>query len=207
MSNLGKAQAEGRSFYRSLGTGRDKFETFIADNLLKQYAISFKAVLEQNINDKGVVASGALADNINIDYFEDGTGFTISVLDYYDYVNKGVKGVNNGNNAPGSPYKFKNYGMNAEGRTSIKSYIESGKAKVKLVKRAVGTEKKKLSGGTKKSLIDMQTDQLIYLIKKYGIKRTGYFDDTIKTVFSNFKEEMAKAYGEDMKFNITIQTK
>ena len=53
----------------------------------------------------------------------------------------------------------------------------------------------------------MQTDQLIYLIKKYGIKRTRYFDDAFDTVFGTFAEDMAKAYGQDVAFSIKLATK
>ena len=58
MSNLERIKAENRSFYLSQGTSSDKFETFIGDALLKQYAIDFTNLLEQNIVDKNVVASG-----------------------------------------------------------------------------------------------------------------------------------------------------
>ena len=188
----------------------DQFETFIADNVLKQYAAEFKLLLEKLMTQRQVVASGKLADSINPEFKEDGSGFTISMLDYYDFPNEGVKGVRNGKNAPNSPYKFKNYGMNDEGRASIKEYILSGKAKVSdttKTKRPVGLERKKISGGQKKSLIDMQVDDLIYLIKKYGVKRTDYFNDAFETAFANFSEDMAKAYGQDIAFNLRLISK
>lgn len=201
------AQAQANAVRESEGSNRNEFETFVTDNILKQYAYEFKAVLEELINSRQVVASGKLADSINPEFNEDGSGFTISMLDYYDFPNEGVKGVKSGKNAQNSPYKFKNYGMNAEGRASIKEYILSGKAKVsekRMTKVAVGLERKKINQANKKSLIDTQVDNLIYLIKRYGIKRTEYFNDAFEKVFANFSEDMAKAYGQDIAFNLRL---
>jgi hypothetical protein len=188
-------------------SGSDKFNMFVAKNVLAQYAIDFQLALEKFLNERQVVGSGKLRDSINPEFKDDETGFTISMLDYFDYPNEGVAGVRSNKNAQGSPYKFKNYGMNADGRTNIKEYILSGRAKVSdksKTKVAVGLERKKISGGKKKSLIDMQVDELIYLIKRYGIKRTDYFNDAFETVFANFSEDMAKAYGKDVALNLRL---
>lgn len=201
--NFAQAQAEALADLGSYSESKKGFETFVADNILKQYALEFQNALERFLNEREVVGSGKLRDSINPEFNED--GFTITMLDYYDYPNEGVRGVKSSKNAPGSPYKFKSlYKMSPEGRESLKEYILSGRAKVSNVKKAVGTEKKKISGGKKKSLIDMQVDNLIYLIKKYGIKRTDYFNDAFETVFANFSEDMAKAYGRDVALSLKL---
>jgi hypothetical protein len=211
-SKYEQAQAEALGDWlneSNAGEKRDKFNTFIADTLLKKYALDFQATLEKFLNERQVVGSGKLRDSITAIIEDDESGFTITMLDYYDYPNEGVTGVKSSKNAPGSPYKFKNYGMNADGRANIKEYILSGRAKVSdtsKTKVAVGLERKKISGGKKKSLIDLQVDQLIYLIKKYGIKRTDYFNDAFETVFANFSEDMAKAYGKDIALNLKLIT-
>ena len=203
--NFEQAQAEALADLGSYSESKKGFETFVADNILKQYALEFQNALERFLNDRQVVGSGKLRDSINPEFNEDGTGFTITMLDYYDYPNEGVMGVKSSKNAPGSPYKFKSlYKMSPEGRESLKEYILSGRAKVSNVKKAVGTEKKKMGGGKKKSLIDMQVDNLIYMIKKYGIKRTDYFNDAFETVFANFSEDMAKAYGRDVALSLKL---
>jgi hypothetical protein len=199
-TNLRKAQQDAISsgFLDRVGSNQDKFELFVATNLLEQYGIEFAAVLEDNIRHKGIVSSGALADNIFPQMSQDRKTLTIRMLDYYDFVNQGVQGVRNSRNAAGSPYKFKNYGMNAEGRKSIKKYIESGKAKVS----STVNDKARGIGLEKKSLIDRKVDNLIYMIKKYGIKKTNYFTDTIKTVFADFEAQMGEALGLDVKINL-----
>ena len=171
--SLAKAreQAQGRAISK-LGT-TNEFEYFVASNILEQYGTEFKAELERLMKERQISASGELADSINPLVDNDGKRLTITMLDYYDFVNEGVKGVKSSKNASTSPYKFKNYGMNAEGRASIKNYILSGKAKVtdkKTMGRTVlGLERKGVQFAKKKSLIDRQVDTLIYNIKKYGI--------------------------------------
>lgn len=198
-TNLGKAQQDAinSGFLDRVGTS-GKFEVFVASNLLEQYGAEFAKVLAENIKQRGIVSSGALADNIFSQMSQDRKTLTIRMLDYYDYVNEGVQGVKSSRNAAGSPYKFKSYGMNAEGRKSIKKYIESGKAKIS----STVNDKARGIGLEKKSLIDRKVDNLIYMIKKYGIKKTNYFTDTIKTVFADFEAQMGEALGLDVKINL-----
>lgn len=204
-SRFDRALQEAKSKMTGLGESTSAFETFVADTVLKQYAEDFVTALRKNIKDRQVVASGQLESNIEIIPDETGKNIKITMLDYFDYPNEGVKGVKSSKNAQNSPYQFKSlYTMSPEGRAKIKDYIQSGRAKISdtsKTKVKVGLETKK------KSLIDMQTDQLIYLIKKYGIKRTRYFDDAFDTVFGTFAEDMAKAYGQDVAFSIKLATK
>lgn len=204
-SRFDKALQEVKAKQAGTGESTSAFETFVADAVLKQYAEDFVTALRKNIKDRQVVASGQLESNIEIIPDETGKNIKITMLDYFDYPNEGVKGVKSSKNAQNSPYQFKSlYTMSPEGRAKIKDYIQSGRAKISdtsKTKVKVGLETKK------KSLIDMQTDQLIYLIKKYGIKRTRYFDDAFDTVFGTFAEDMAKAYGQDVAFSIKLATK
>jgi hypothetical protein len=210
-TNLGKAQQDAINSGALNKIGSDKFEIFVASNLLEQYGVEFAKVLAENIRKRGITASGALADNIFPSVSADGATLTVKVLDYYDFINEGVRGVKSSKNASGSPYKFKNFGMNAEGRKSIRQYIQSGKAKVSSTMsdkaRGIGLESKGVKFKEKKSLIDRQVDNLIYMIKRYGIKKTNYFTDTVKTVFSDFEKQMGEALGYDVKINLETLNK
>jgi len=193
-----------------VGSSKDEFQAFIATTMLGQYAEEFVKELEKNIQQRQLVGSGNLGD-IGVEFSDEGKSFKILMQDYYDYVNEGVKGVRSTKNASTSPYKFKNYGMNAEGRASIKQYILSGKAKVRETKgdaaRGVGLERKGISQKPKKSLIDSQVDNMIYMIKKYGIKKTDYFTDAFEKVFANWEQDIAQAYGEDIALSLSLKTK
>lgn len=203
--SFAKAQAD--AINKLGGQDREQFVPFVAQSILEQYGIDFKILLEKYINSKQVVASGKLADNIYPSVTEDGNKLIVTMLDYFDFPNEGVKGVRSSKNGVGSPYKFKNYGMNAEGRASIKEYILSGKARVRNVKSPVGLERK-VDRGEKKSLIDKQVDNLIYMIKRYGIKRTEYFNDAFEEAFKDIDVVMGEALGIDIAMNIqTISSK
>jgi hypothetical protein len=203
--SFAKAQADALN---SLGgKDRDEFIPFVAQNILEQYGQDFKILLEAYIKSRKVSSTGALADNIYPSVSEDGNKLIVTMLDYFDFPNEGVRGVKGTKNGVGSPYKFKNYGMNAEGRASIKRYILDGKAKVRNIKAPVGLERK-VDRGKKKSLIDKQVDNLIYMIKRYGIKRTEYFNDAFEEAFKDIDVVMGEALGIDIAMNIqTISSK
>jgi len=169
-------------------------------SFFERYSAIYVKAIAESINNKGVVASGKMLKGVDPEVSKDGNTLRIYMANYYDFVNKGVKGVDSSKNAPNSPYKYKTYGMSEEGRKSIKQYIQSGKAKIKVATRkntvnAVGKEKKKVS------LLDLKTDALVYLIKKYGIKTTNFFDEATDKV----QEEMIKDLGEVMAQTIVIQ--
>ena len=182
--------------------GESKKEFIIVDDLLYQYESLFLENLAKNYNQK-VKASGNLLRKTKVTVNEeDGKRvLTISIPRYYDYPNEGVRGWGDSSNSPNSPYKFKTKGMNVAGRKSIKEYIQSGKAKVTnqtvIRKRPLGGEKKSIS------LIDAQVNKLVYLIKKYGIKTTRYFDDAFEDSFKDLENNMANGIAYEIKIRLT----
>lgn len=211
-TNLKKAQQDAISSGFLNQVGENKFEIAVATNLLEQYGIEFAKVLADNIKQRGLTSSGALADNIFPQMSNDKKTLIIRMLDYYDFVNEGVRGKGpNAKNAKGSPYFFKSWGMNKEGRDSIKKYIQSGKAKISSTMtdkaRGIGLERKGVRAAEKKSLIDRQVDNMIYMIKRFGIKKTNYFTDTVKQVFADFEVQMGEALGYDVKINLEALNK
>ena len=167
--------------------------------LFFEYAKIFQEEVTEQIKNKNITSSGKLADNIDVVANDKGTGIYISMIDYYDFVNKGVKGVNSSKNAPSSPYQYKTYGMPETARKGLKEYINSGKASIKLVntkKTTIGAEKKKVS------LIDLKVNQLVYNIKKYGIKTTSYLDNALNEVLPKLNEDMLNLIGRTIVIQI-----
>lgn len=164
------------------------------------YGKKFLHNLQQTANSLGVVASGNLLKQATFRFTSDGSTMQIIVPDYFDYPNEGVQGVKSSRNAPGSPYKYKNYGMSEEGRQSIKDYINSGKGKIRNVRSdkafGIGRETKY------KTIADAQAGQLIYLIKAYGIKKTNYFTIALNNTFKDFDIKMSEALGKDIVFTL-----
>lgn len=195
--NIAAAQQKALSsgFLNDIGSNEIPFET--TTSVLEQIGKFFVENLGKRINQKQVVASGKLLSETTFRIINDDT-LQIIMPDYFDYVNEGVKGVKSSKNAPNSPYKFKNYGMNAEGMKYIKMYIQSGKAKVETARVSkdkalgIGREKKHLS------LIDLQTNKLIFLIKRQGIKHTGYFDLALQDTLKDIEDALGQAVANDI---------
>jgi len=208
--NIGRAQAEALAEDPNFGgeaRSNIPVKLTVLQKILVQYASEFQLELEDNIKDREVTASGRLRDSIEPEFDDDGMGFRIIMANYFDYPNKGVKGVISSANAPTSKYQYRNFGMNASGRASIKDYIENGYAKIETVQNdaavGIGLERKGVKARKGVSLIDRKVNTLIYLIKAYGVKTTNYFDDAFNKVFKDFAVTAADAVGRDIV--ITIQ--
>ena len=206
--SFAKAQAD--ALNRLGGQDREQFVPFVAQSILEQYGVDFKILLEKYINSRQVVASGKLADSITSEVDSEGNKLTIKMLDYFDFPNEGVRGWGSSKNAQASPYTYRRKAKkssNGQFQANIKEYILSGKAKVRNIKAPVGLERK-VDRGKKKSLIDRQVDNLIYMIKRYGIKRTEYFNDAFEEAFKDLDIVMGEALGIDIAMNIqTISSK
>jgi len=200
--NIGKAQADALSQLGSFGEDRPgPVPLTVLQKILVQYGSDFAIELAESMKQKEVFGSGKLADSIIPEVNEEGNTLTIRMLNYYDFPNKGVKGVKSSANAPTSPYQYKTFGMNRDGRKSISDYVLSGRAKIRNVRKdkavGIGLERKGVSA------LDSKINTLIYLIKAYGIKTTNYFDDAFNKVFKDFAVTAADAVGRDIV--ITIQ--
>jgi hypothetical protein len=200
--SISKAQADALSELGSFGEDRPgPVPLTVLQKILVQYGSDFAIELAESMKQKEVFGSGKLADSIIPEVNEEGNTLTIRMLNYYDFPNKGVKGVKSSANAPTSPYQYKTFGMNRDGRKSISDYVLSGRAKIRNVRNdkavGIGLERKGVSA------LDSKINTLIYLIKAYGIKTTNYFDDAFNKVFKDFAVIAAEAVGRDIV--ITIQ--
>ncbi len=201
MPSIQKAQAAALSELGGIGENKNLFSPVtlsVVEKVLAQYGAEFAIKVREKLNQAQNVASGKLSDNITPEIVTEATSVVLKIrlLDYYDYVNKGVKGVKSSRNAPGSPYQYKNLGMSQEGRTSLRKYIESGRAKINTAQNQkgglIGNEKKK------KSLIDAKVDTLAYLIKAFGIKGSKYFEKAFNETFKDLESVLVEAAGADI---------
>jgi hypothetical protein len=180
--------------------GSSEFENANLDTKLKQVAAKLIDNIQRFARERKVVDSGDLINSKNfrttISETDTKTELDIFMLYYADFVNKGVKGVRSSKNAPNSPYKFKNYGMSDDGRKSIMESIKRGRMVVRNVKyQKVGLEGKRKE---KKSKIERETEQAIYLIKRFGIKQTNYLDDAFAETFKDVDASLLDALGNEI---------
>ena len=204
--SITQSQVANLDWLKSTGSA-DYNPVEIINSVLEGYGLIAISNIQRNIKDRQVVNSGQMSSTMyqKVDNENGQQSLKIYIKDYYRFVDKGVKGVKSTNNAPKSPYRYKTLtGMSKEGRSSIQSLITSGKAKVKVISQASSkTERRGLQfKGTKKSLLEMQTDQLIYNIKKYGIKTTNFFKDGFEETFKDLQKDLGAALKKDISINI-----
>lgn len=201
MPSIEKAQAKAR--LDDIGENKNLFTTVnlsILEKIFVQYGAEFALRVRELLNQKNNIGSGGLADSTDPEVTIEGSTATLRIRlnDYYDFVNKGVKGVKSSKNAPNSPYSFKNYGVPDSMKASLKKYINSGKAKVRTVRRdkayGIGGERK----GKRFTEEQTQVNTLGYMIKRFGVKKSGYLDQAFKEVFEGYEEVIAEAVGEDI---------
>lgn len=189
------------------GTGAETFTDKVNSTIeafLSTLGNKFTEKWVTTLDQKKIVASGGI-DKVRFEIDEtDAEKVTLNIffVGYAKFVDKGVKGVKSSANAPDSPYQFKNYGMNAEGRASVKRWLDSGKAKVTAtdVKRygSVGGEMK----FSKISEADSKLNTLIYNIKKYGIKKRDFINPVLNETLDGAAKELSDILGKEIVINI-----
>jgi hypothetical protein len=189
------------------GTGAENFTDKVNSTIeafLTTLGNKFTDKWVTTLDQKKIVASGEI-DKVRFTIDEtDAEKVTLNIffVGYAKFVDKGVKGVKSSANAPDSPYQFKNYGMNAEGRASVKRWLDSGKEKVTAtdVKRygSVGGERK----FSKISEADSKLNTLIYNIKKYGIKKRDFINPVLNETLDGAAKELSDILGKEIVINI-----
>lgn len=162
-------------------------------------AILFKVLAEEGLNAKQAIDSGKLAESIQFDQVQFAGGVysvDINVLDYYDFVNKGVKGTKN--KSLNSPYSFKNNYVSVGFMTSIRKWLirHGMKSSAKPVKAKGG----KFALGTERKTINFQerSNAMAYAIatsiKKKGLKATGFWDNAESKVEKEMQNTLGNAF-------------
>ena len=198
-------------FLNKLGTKKTN-EGISLNNVeavLYEFANDFISEAKKNLEKTGSVASGALSDSIKflpISFAGSTYKLQVSLLDYYDFINKGVSGTQNKFN---TPYSFKNIHPSKAMVEAIKGWLAQGKLKSshRDIKR-YGTygklEKKNVSITPSPERSLRSTAYAVATsVKKKGIKPTHFFDNAFIKTYPQLKKDLAKALKED--FRIVIR--
>ena len=165
---------------------------------------------------QGRVNTGGLSENLTFEeeYTQSESKITIGYpigspqLDYFEFVDEGVRGFDSG--TPNSRFFFKSrragkkmanaifLWMQSSKKLTIRETPRTTKSPYQRRRRKIGKMANKLK--KQKSFAYMVASS----IKKKGLKRSGYFSDTIKSVLgSEFAQGVAKIVSAEVQVNIT----
>lgn len=170
----------------------------------------FQKRVEEEARNAQLVNTGAMLSDENfkqrITETENLTTIDLFMVYYADYVNQGVRGKDDETNAPNSPYKFRNYGMSEEGRKSILNSVTTGKMKISDVSKTkygkIGLEAKGKATANQEDINQKEANQIIYLIKKYGIKQTEFINKAWQKFKGDLQDNITELAGKKIAFNI-----
>lgn len=168
--------------------------------MLSLYAEEFIKKAKENLNKNNSTQSGKLEDSIEFQVTRMGTSYNMKllVLDYYDYVNKGVQGVGQDSKNRKSPYKFKFLTPSKTHVEAIRKWIKEGRKKI----RATDVSR---YGKTRQESKAVQETNAAYAIaksiKRRGLKATGFWDDAFK-VFDDLEQKLGEALGVDISVDL-----
>jgi hypothetical protein len=208
---IAQAQAKiSASDYEGWGVAKSVFvprkSIPLALQFVAEYVEAFQRAADDRLNATDRVDTGSLASSIKFETTETANGIIIEVFvnDYYKFVDKGVRGVGPGNKNNTSPYKFRY-------ANPSKSHIEAMRGWIRrngLKSRAKDVQKYGRIGREKRQPEDMRLAQIIARsIKMKGLKRTGFWEDSINETFKDFDIKMAEALGIDIAVNLKNMVK
>lgn len=148
-----------------------------------QLVSDFKAEINKAIAADGGGQTSELAGSVVHKTIRtiDGYSFTLTMNDYWDFVNKGVKGSKSSSKAPGSPYKFK--GDNLK-RGVMMKFVIKRHLKFSLTdgnkKRTKGLKNTQVRKAFKQRSIQKQRESMAFVIGRSvaqkGIEPHPFFD-------------------------------
>jgi len=163
--------------------------------------------LQKNIDQKNLIASANLRQSINFEVkiFATTVQLSLSLADYYKFMDKGVKGVKDSSKAPNSPYSYKN---KMPPRDAILEYIKTKplqiKSSINLTKlNKKGVQVKRRATTEEKKTIEEERDLAAILIQKSiynkGLKATNFYSDVVNdSLIDKFRNELSEAFKQDI---------
>ena len=208
MASFAKIQHEALAdgFIDLLGEDTSKFQKIElkdVNNTIEQLAARYIDIVSDKINEKDVVSSGRMADEMQpTDVSFDGRTYTIGITapEYSTYQDEGVNGwaVDRG-----SRFSFKTRGVDPNGAMvkSVKAWIAREGASARNVSRAVSAREAK-----GKQMMDASTRAAVtasYFIKRKGIKPRKFWKQATDEFQSTIESELGVALKIDIINNIT----
>jgi hypothetical protein len=173
-------------------------DTNSVEVVLIEWGAMFIQECRANLRATKSINSGALSSNEGIrPTVENSNGvYTLSVtlLDYYDFLNKGVRGVKESSKAPGSPYSYKTLKVSYDMMGSIRKWMIRKNLQRTLKEKTFKPRKPKTFAETSNSA----AYAMAVGIKKKGIKATHFFDKALDKVYPELAPMLAKALSEDV---------
>ena len=203
MASFAKVQHEALAdgFIDLLGEDTSNFEPVKlndVDNTIVQLAAKYIDIVADKINEKDVVSSGRMADEMQPTMLEfDGKTYRIGITapEYSSYQDEGVNGwaVDRG-----SRFSFKTRGVDPNGEMvkSVKQWIQREGASARNVTRAVTARERK--GQTMPDPTTRAAVRASYFIKKKGIKPRRFW----KEATDEFLVEMENELGIALKIDV-----
>jgi hypothetical protein len=203
MASFSKVQHEALAdgFLDLLGEDAQNFEKVElkdVNNTIEQLAARYIDIVSDKINEKDVVSSGRMADEMQPTMLEfDGKSYRIGITapEYSTYQDEGVNGwaIDRG-----SRFSFKTRGVDPNGEMvkSVKAWIQREGASARNVSRAISAREAK-----GKTMMDASTRAAVsasYFIKRKGIKPRKFWAEAT----DEFKTEMENELGIALKIDI-----
>lgn len=202
MASEAKKQSEllATGFLNSLGKKKNFDEPLTLNSLedvLIKYGKLFRKGFSDELNAADVSASGYLDSNIRFEFTRFGTRYeTVFFMpDYAKFVDQGVQGINQGvSKNKTSPYKFRISNPSPAMVKSLEKWLKE-KNVTAIITVPKGIVAKKVEA---KSL----AYALGKSIKQRGINATYFKKKTVEKLKDQFRADVIKAVGEDIKINI-----
>lgn len=203
-------------FLEGLGGSKEKEPAFdSAEKVFVKWMGLLITELQKNLNNEGIgmggysaeiTASGALSESIHLEYRRTGAAFEgrIYMLDYADYVDKGVQGIGPGSKNTTSPYRFRTPGTSKNMRDALVKWIAE-----KNVLSTITTNKGLLGPHTQQKLQNKIAAQSLAeaigrSIKRKGLKARPFKSVSVDAIVEGMNKEMAKALVQDIKIDINL---
>ena len=211
MPTIAQAQAKlGGRVTAGLGMSKGVFvpkeDMPLALQMVAEYVEAFERRTADELNRLDKVDTGGLASSIRFETTETANGIIIEVYvnDYYKFVDKGVRGVGRNNINTTSPYRFRYLNPSKSHVSAIRKWI----ARNGIKSRATDVKKYGAVGRENRQPEDVRLAKIIARsIKSKGLRRTGFWTDSINETFKDFDAKMSQALGIDVRVNLENMVK
>lgn len=219
--SIKQIEADVLAFLDSIGEDSAAFKEVTGNGIEEAIILSaanFIIKVQENLESSGSIDTGTLSSQITQgDLIKTGGKYELEVgykagskaAKYYDFVNKGVRGTRSGNPSD-SPYSFKSDFPSRDMQGALMGWYRRHAT----AGRREDAPKKSLSQvqRKRKKLLKMVNESnrlksLAYAtavnIKRRGLKKTGFFDKAVDSVFGKqFYNMIAKISGKEIVINI-----